>query len=62
MEKIDFPKELGRAALAAVATFFLALLLKALGAGKWLVAAGSGSGGSVVALAFVAGPHNRSII
>jgi hypothetical protein len=54
MDKIDFPTELGRAAIAAVAAFFLALLLKALGAGKWLVAAGSGAGGSVVALALVA--------
>ncbi len=54
MDKIDFPKELGRAALAAVVAFFAALLLKALGAGKWLAAAGSGAVGGVAAIAVLA--------
>ena len=38
------PKELGRAAIAAIVAFYAALLLKALDAGKWLAAAGSGVG------------------
>lgn len=54
MDKIDFPKELGRAALAAIVAFFAALLLKALGAGKWLAAAGSGAAGGIVAIAMIA--------
>jgi hypothetical protein len=54
MEDINVPKELGRAAVAAIVAFFLALLLKALGAGKWLAAAGSGAIGGVVAIAAVA--------
>jgi len=54
MENIDFGKELGRAAIAAVVAFFVALMLKALGAGKWLVAAGSGAVGGLAAVAVVA--------
>jgi hypothetical protein len=53
MDKINVPKELGRAAVAAIVAFFVALFLKALGAGKWLSAAGSGAAGSVVALAAI---------
>jgi hypothetical protein len=47
-------KELGRAAIAAIAAFFAALLLKALGAGKWLTAAGSGAIGGMAAIAVIA--------
>jgi hypothetical protein len=54
MNNIDIPKELGRAAIAAVIAFFTALLLKAFGAGKWLTAAASGAVGSVVAVAAIA--------
>ncbi len=53
MTDFDAPKELGRAAIAAVAAFLLSLLLKAFGAGKWLVAAGSGAGGSALAIAVI---------
>ncbi len=54
MEDINIPKELGRVAIAAIIAFFAALLLKALGAGKWLAAAGSGATGGVVAIAVLA--------
>jgi uncharacterized membrane protein YjjP (DUF1212 family) len=54
MDNINFPRELGRAAIAAVVAFFAALILKTLGAGKWLVAAGSGVAGGVVAVAVLA--------
>ena len=54
MSNINIPKELGRAAIAAIVAFFAALLLKALGAGKWLAAAGSGAIGGVAAIAAIA--------
>ena len=54
MDKINVPKELGRAAVAAVVAFFITLFLKALGAGKWLAAAGGGAVGGVVAIAAIA--------
>ena len=54
MDNINIPKELGRAAVAAIVAFFAALLLKALGAGKWLAAAGSGAIGGVTAIAVIA--------
>jgi hypothetical protein len=54
MDSINFPKELGRAAIAVVAAFLVGLLLKAAGAGKWLAAAGSGAVGGVVAVAAIA--------
>lgn len=54
MDNINIPKEIGRAAIAAVVAFLIALLLKAVGAGKWLVAAGSGAAGGVVAIAAIA--------
>jgi hypothetical protein len=54
MENINVPKELGRAAVAAVVAFFMALFLKALGAGKWLAAAGSGAIGGMAAIAAIA--------
>ena len=54
MDNINFPKELGRAAIAAVVAFFAALLLKAFGAGKWFVAAGSGAIGGMAAIAVLA--------
>jgi hypothetical protein len=54
MDNVNIPKELGRAAIAAIAAFSAALLLKALGAGKWLAAAGSGAIGGVVAIATIA--------
>jgi hypothetical protein len=51
MQDINIPKELGRAAIAGGIAFLAALLLKALGAGKWLAAAGSGTAGGIVAIA-----------
>jgi hypothetical protein len=54
MNNINITKELGRAAIAAIVVFFAALLLKALGAGKWLTAAGSGAIGGVFAIAAIA--------
>ena len=51
MDNVNIPKELGKAAVASVIAFFVALILKGLGAGKWLVAAGSGAAGGVVAMA-----------
>jgi hypothetical protein len=54
MRNVNIPKEVGRAVLASVVAFFMAVLLKALGAGKWFVAAASGATGGVVALAAVA--------
>lgn len=54
MENINVPKELGRAAVAAVVAFFVALFLKALGVGKWLTAASSGALGGVLAFAVIA--------
>jgi hypothetical protein len=54
MDNISIPKELGRAAIAAVVAFFAALLLKGLDAGKWLVAAGSGAVGGVAAIVVLA--------
>lgn len=54
MDNLNIPKELGRAAIAAVIAFFAALILKALGAGKWLAAAGGGAAGGVVAIAAIA--------
>jgi hypothetical protein len=54
MDNINVPKELGRAAIAAVVAFFAALILKALGVGKWLAAAGSGAVGGIAAVAVLA--------
>lgn len=54
MDNINFPKELGRIVIAAVVAFFVALLLKALGAGKWLTAASSGAIGGIAAVAILA--------
>ena len=53
MENIDFGKELSRAALSAAVAFFVALILKVLGAGKWLIAAWSGAVGGLAAVAIV---------
>jgi hypothetical protein len=54
MDDINIPKELGRAAIAAVVAFFIGLLLKAMCAGKWLAAAGSGAIGGMAAIAILA--------
>lgn len=54
VDNINIPKELGRAAIAAIATFVAALILKALGTSKWLAAAGSGAIGGVAAIAVIA--------
>ena len=54
MDNINIPKELGRAAIAAIVAFVTALILKAIGAGKWLAATGSGAIGGVVAIATIA--------
>jgi uncharacterized membrane protein YjjP (DUF1212 family) len=51
VNNINIPKEFGRAAIAAVVAFFAALLLKALGAGKWLTASASGAVGGIAAVA-----------
>ena len=54
MDNVNIPKELGRAVIAAVVAFFAALILKALGAGKCLAAAGSGAVGGIAAIAVLA--------
>jgi hypothetical protein len=53
LENIDFRKELGRAAIAAVVAFVAGLILRALGAEKWFIAAGSGAAGGLAAVAVV---------
>jgi uncharacterized membrane protein YjjP (DUF1212 family) len=53
VNNINIPKEFGRAAIAAVVAFFAALLLKALGAGKWLTASASGAVGGIAAVAIL---------
>lgn len=47
-------RELGKAAVASVVAFLVALFLQALGWGKWLVAAGSGAAGGLVVAATIA--------
>ena len=54
MDNVNIPKELGRAAIAAIVAFIAALILRAVGAGKWLAAAGSGAIGGVAAIAILA--------
>jgi hypothetical protein len=54
MNNIDGGKELGRAVIAGIVAFFVAIVLKALNAGKWMTAAGSGAVGGMVAVAIVA--------
>jgi uncharacterized membrane protein YjjP (DUF1212 family) len=54
MDKIDFSTEAWRALIAAIVAFFAAAALKALGAGKWAVAAGSGAVGGLAAVAAIA--------
>lgn len=54
MEKIDGPKEFGRAVIATIVAFLVGLFLKALGAGKWLAAGAGGAAGGMVALAVIA--------
>jgi hypothetical protein len=54
MDRVNVREELGKAAVASVVAFFVALVLRGLGAGKWLIAAGSGAAGGVVALAVFA--------
>lgn len=54
MKPIDIRKELARTAVASLVAFFVGLILKAFGAGKWLVAAGSGAAGSLAAVAVFA--------
>lgn len=53
MENIDLKEEVGRAVVAAVVAFLAALLLKAAGAGKWVVAEASGAAGAVAAVLLV---------
>jgi hypothetical protein len=52
--KIDWNKEAGRAAVAATVAFLVGLLLKTLGAGKWVVAGVSGAAGGIAAVAALA--------
>jgi hypothetical protein len=54
VDNIDAGKELGRAVIAGIVAFFMALVLKALNAGKWVTAAGSGAVGGMAAIAIVA--------
>jgi hypothetical protein len=54
MKDIDWGKEGSRAGVASVVALFVGLLLKALGAGKWVVAGGAGAIGGMVAVAAVA--------
>jgi len=54
MDNINLGKELSRAAVAAIVAFVVGLLLKAIGAGKWLSAAGGGAAGGIAALAVIA--------
>lgn len=54
MDNVNILKELGRTAVAAVIAFFIGLLLKAMGAGKWITAAGSGALGGMAAIAVIA--------
>jgi len=54
VDDLNITKELSRAAIAAVVAFFIGLLQKAMGAGKWLAAAGSGAVGGVTAIAVIA--------
>jgi hypothetical protein len=51
---INGPKELGRAVIAAIVALVVGLILKAMGAGKWLVAGASGAVGGIAAVAVVA--------
>lgn len=54
MGPVDWSKEAARAGIAAVAAFFAALVLRALGAGKWVVAGASGAVGGIAAIAVIA--------
>jgi hypothetical protein len=49
MEGINFSKELDWAAVAALVAFFVGLILRARGAGEWLVADTSGAIGGLAA-------------
>lgn len=54
MDNVNLGKEISRAAVAAVAAFIVGLILKGMGAGKWIVAGGSGAVGGLAAFAVVA--------
>ena len=54
MDNVKLPQELAKGLVASIAAFLLALLLKALGAGKWTIASVSGAGGGIAAAALVA--------
>jgi hypothetical protein len=54
MDRPRFERELTKAGIASAVAFFVGLILKALGAGKWVIAAGSGAVGGVVAVAMIA--------
>jgi hypothetical protein len=54
MGNIDAGKELGRALIAAIVALIAAAFLKALGASRWVVAAGSGAVGGLAAAAAIA--------
>jgi hypothetical protein len=51
MEQVDWGKEAARAGIAAVVAFLVGLLLKSLGAGKWVVGGASGAIGGIAAVA-----------
>jgi len=54
MNNIDWGKEASRAGVAAVVALLAGMVLKALGAGKWVVAGGAGAVGGIVAAAAIA--------
>lgn len=54
MDNVNLGEELLRAAVAAIVAFIVGLLLKTMGAGKWLTAAGGGATGGIAALAVIA--------
>jgi len=54
MNQFDWAKEGGRAGVAAIVAFLVGLLMKALGAGKWVVAGVSGAVGGMAAVAVFA--------
>jgi hypothetical protein len=53
MGSFDAGKELGRAVIAAIVALVVATFLKALGAGRWVVAVGSGAVGGLAAAAAI---------
>lgn len=53
MKDINLGKEVSRAGVSAIVAFIAGPILKALGAGKWLVVGGAGAVGGIVAVAAI---------